>query len=152
MYFSKVVSLQIPLFVRNDKLGSTVIFPTDFRTPKIKKLPPCLFERIISKSKDLRWSISVADWMKFLPFRNILNWKNIDLILLPRRYVEDTISSEVALEKMNEAAYPVKSLSICLNMLTDEAMKNLGTVGLKMESLDLIYNSRLNLLLLYKYL
>ena len=119
----------------------TLTFSTDEWTPKVKQLPPCLFERIISKSKELQWFIHVARLKDFLPFRNILRWKNVDLRLLPR-YSTDVFLRDDALEKLNKVSYPIKNLSIFLVELTDKVLVNLRALGSTIESLDIMYYMR----------
>ena len=108
---------------------------------KTKLLPPQLFERILHKGKELRWSVNKECLEKLLGYRDVLSWKNIDVSLL--------ILSGNVLKVMNQVMFPIKTLSICLDNITKEGMKNLCNMGSTIEILDLTYISRQDLLNTY---
>lgn len=46
-------------------------------------LPPSLFEKIIHKSKEMRWCIDRFYMEELLTFRDVLSWKKVDVALYP---------------------------------------------------------------------
>lgn len=132
------------LWIRRYKLNNTATFSIDTYDPKVRKLPPGLFERIIFKSKELRWLWPVSIWLKCVRIRNVVCLKNINLMLVPK-YAEENFCDENMLKVLNELDYPIKTLSLRLHTITDEGMKNLAALGSNLESLDLTYIKRFDL-------
>ena len=99
---------------------------------KKKSLPSCLFENIIFKSKELKWHIQCLSM--FIPHRDTLNWKNIDV----KSYI--THNAFALLNQVKD--YPLTSLAISVNEIDEKSMESLCSMGSTIECLDLRYQDR----------
>lgn len=106
---------------------------------KKKLLPPCLMEKIILKSKEIRWRINIP--VSILEYRDVLCWKNID--------IKSSKLDHRAFQLMNKVEYPLTSISIYVDDICRDDMRNLGKLGSSIECLNLKYHLRwVNILIL----
>ena len=119
---------------------------TDISNSRKKILPPYLFEKILLKSREIKWFIQLDNLRKLLPYRDVLNWKNIELLTFFRfkKCLDESI-----LGQMSQVIYPLKSLSIFVDDFTDEGLKSLCSMGSTLESLELYYAYRLYKIYIY---
>ena len=72
--------------------------------------------------------------------RDILRWKNIDLLLYPKHSEYNFVPGQ-ALEQMANLTHPIKTLSISMRFMVEKDMKNLCAIGSTIERLDLVYGA-----------
>lgn len=130
-------------------VSNALFIITDISNSRKKMLPPYLFERILLKSKETRWYIQLDNLRDMLPYRDILNWKNIDLLPFTKHI---TTLDESILDQMSRVVYPLDSFSIYVVILTNEGIRNLCAMGSTIKSLELCYGWRLYIFLTSIYI
>ena len=78
-----------------------------------------------------------------LPYRDLLDWKTIDLL-----FAKQTVWYENIFGLMNQVTYPLKVLSINVNELTKDEIRDLYAMASTIESLKLEYTKRLEVFFL----
>lgn len=78
---------------------------------------------------------------KLLTFRDVLSWKDIDVVLYYDHCRDNMLDGDV-LNVMSQIEYPIKNLSIYVDNISDERLSALCAMGSTIECLDLKYYSR----------